>query len=559
VAHNCRCWITPIVDVQPQIEDDPAAKKLFTDAEANLVPDPASYADWFATASPGERRKAAGSRRLSAAQDRLPPDQTVSWVDVLKLNGELLTAEELTRESEEARLARVKAVGDLIDRRRELARKIAQFGYLPPELGGTRAAVPVPVPPVEPVPVEPGKLTLADLPALKQPTPGDLNPHFPATILPVVGMDLLRLKTLQLAADEAKRVGAVGMAADGLPMEHVPAHLLGGITAKTYDVSSVAKDLLFERHPDGDFRQSVSMGELFGLDALLRIKTIYTATVATNPGQTEWATMQAAKNSEATKKLRAKANPYLIRPPMPTLKALQKKYGAKNLATILKVNAKQLEEYEMLAAHVPADLNAIRGGRRWKGIMEERQATLEIAHQNIATAAAVLETLEEDADLARPIPRWACAAFPEIAKKSIKKLAEPFRARFDSMKKITHEWEPVPKGLDYTQQMEWYNKNLKLSKIQDDDLKQKIHRESPGQSVGMQAITTRRDGAPIVYSDQYLEKKKKADEFIGQVSGIAVPDLLFSDNANDLRKEQSKDRTRAFCFSKGDYQGDTSS
>ena len=143
VAHNCRCWITPIVDVQPQIEDDPAAKKLFTDAEANLVPDPASYADWFATASPGERRKAAGSRRLAVAQDRLPPDQTVSWVDILKLNGELLTAEELFRESEEARLKRVSDVNDLIDRRRELARKIAQFGYLPPELGGTRAAVPV--------------------------------------------------------------------------------------------------------------------------------------------------------------------------------------------------------------------------------------------------------------------------------------------------------------------------------------------------------------------------------------------------------------------------------
>lgn len=158
VAHNCRCWITPIVDVQPQIEDDPAAKKLFTDAEANLVPDPASYADWFATASLGERRKAAGSRRLSAAQDRLPPDQTVSWIDVLKLNGELLTAEELTREREEARLARVKAVGDLIDRRRELARKIAQFGYLPPEMGGTRAAVPVPVPPMEPVLVDEPKL-----------------------------------------------------------------------------------------------------------------------------------------------------------------------------------------------------------------------------------------------------------------------------------------------------------------------------------------------------------------------------------------------------------------
>lgn len=590
VAHNCRCWITPIVDVQPQIEDDPAAKKLFTDAEANLVPDPASYADWFATASPEERRKAAGSRRLAVAQDRLPPDQTVSWVDILKLNGELLTAEELFRESEEARLARVKAVGDLIDRRRELARKIAQFGYLPPELGGTRAAVPVPVPPVETVPVEPGKLTLADLPALKQPTPGDLNPHFPATILPVAGMDLLRLKTLQLAADEAKRVGAVGLAADGLPMEHTPAHLLGGITAKTYDVSSVAKDLLFERHPDGDFRKSVSMGELFDLDALLRIKTIYTATLATNPGQTEWATMQAAKNSEATKKLRAKANPYLIRPPMPTLKALQKKYGAKNLATILKINTKQLEEYEMLAAHVPADLNAIRDGRRWKGIMEERQATLEIAHQNIATAAAVLETLEEDADLARPIPRWACVAFPEIARKSIRKLAEPFRARFDAMKEAAIEdpkpepvvRQPEPKKSDYEDVVLWLSvrrkwrikddvlsaaeqeaekKAFDKMKAQESDLKQKIHRESPGQSVGMQAITTRRDGAPIVYSDQYFEKKKKTDDFIGQVSGVAVPDLLFSDNASDLLENEpkDKDRARAFCLPMGVYHGHSSS
>ena len=567
VAHNCRCWITPIVNVQPQIEDDPAAKKLFTDAEANLVPDPASYADWFATATPGERRKAAGSRRLSAAQDRLPPGQTVSWVDVLKLNGELLTAEELTRESEEARLARVKAVGDLIDRRRELARKIAQFGYLPPELGGTRAAVPVPVPPVEPVLVEPGKLTLADLPAIRQPPPGDLNPHFPATILPVVGMDLLRLKTLQLAADEAKRVGAVGLAADGLPMEHVPAHLLGGITAENYYISPVAKDLLFGRL-NSDPRGGVVADQVYLKKDQQRVTSIYDSAkvnVADNYQATlmaKDAILMAVKNSEATKKLRAKADQYLATP-MPTLKALQEKYGAKNLAKVLNVDVIKLKEYELAAAYVPDDLNAYRFGRKYSDIMKERQATLEAAHQDIATAAAVLETLEEDADLAKPIPRWACVAFPEIAKKSIKKLAEPFQARFDSMKNITHEWElmvdikhnPVPKELDYAQQMAWYSKNLKQSKVHEKDLKQEIHRKNPGQSVGMQEITTRRDGKPIVYSDRYLNKKKKANEFIGQVSGVAVPDLLFSDNANDLHRDLSKDHARAFCIPDGVMQG----
>ena len=530
VAHNCRCWITPIVDVQPQIEDDPAAKKLFTDAEANLVPDPASYADWFANASPGERRKAAGSRRLAVAQDRLPPDQTVSWVDILKLNGELLTAEELFRESEEARLARVKAVGDLIDRRRELARKIAQFGYLPPELGGTRAAVPVPVPPVEPVLVEPGKLTLADLPPVRQPTPGNLNPHFPATILPVVGMDLLRLKTLQLATDEAKRVGAVGMGPDGFPLAHVPAHLIGGITAEKFDISSVSKDLVFNRIEGAVM---LSYSSLFEKDA--RKKTFmpiglqnFEQLISGKIGSLKPTGLELSgeelllivKQSQSTKRLSQKAKKYL-KNPAATLKNLQEKYGEKNLASFLSVDGKALAAKKELAKKIQYE-NPF--AKSYKDELAE-------ANEEIATAAAVLETLEEDADLARPIPRWACVAFPDIAKKSIRNLIEPSRARFDSMKAVANVAE----------------------------LKQKMYRESPGQSVGMQAITRNKAGEPAVFSDLYLKRQQKAAEFVGEISGIAVPDLLFTNKPNNVLGELSADLPdgydRAFCQPGGIRQG----
>lgn len=137
VAHNCRCWLTPVVDVQPQIENDPDAKKEFYDQKKNVVPDPASYKDWFDSATDLERREAVGSSRMKAAIERLQPGESLTWTHMLDpKTGNLLTRQQLKRESLKARAARLARANALIQKRRLLAEKIAKFGYLRPVYSG---------------------------------------------------------------------------------------------------------------------------------------------------------------------------------------------------------------------------------------------------------------------------------------------------------------------------------------------------------------------------------------------------------------------------------------
>lgn len=79
VAHNCRCWLTPVLEVQKQIEEDPAAKAVFTNARDELIPNPAVYTDWFDRADEGDKRRVVGARRLAIVRDRLKPGEKLGW------------------------------------------------------------------------------------------------------------------------------------------------------------------------------------------------------------------------------------------------------------------------------------------------------------------------------------------------------------------------------------------------------------------------------------------------------------------------------------------------
>jgi SPP1 gp7 family putative phage head morphogenesis protein len=133
VAHNCRCYLTPVMDIQVQIENDPAAKAVFADNEKILVPDPLVYAQWFKTASAAERAAAVGKKRLAIMQSKLGAEVTTGWEYFLDpKTGKLLSASQLQAETPEALAKRLQAVRMLLTRRKELAKAVSMFGYVPP-------------------------------------------------------------------------------------------------------------------------------------------------------------------------------------------------------------------------------------------------------------------------------------------------------------------------------------------------------------------------------------------------------------------------------------------
>lgn len=152
VAHNCRCYLTPVLSVDPDIESDPTARALFTDNDRQLVPDPVTYADWFQTASDQERRWAVGARRLATVTGQLKPGEQLSWSHFLDpVTGTLLPLQHLQGETTKRRQARIGRVDDVIAQRRELTVQVSRFGYLSPpadaqDLPATLA--PPPEPPV---------------------------------------------------------------------------------------------------------------------------------------------------------------------------------------------------------------------------------------------------------------------------------------------------------------------------------------------------------------------------------------------------------------------------
>jgi len=162
VAHNCRCYLTPVLEVDPEIESDPAAKALFTDNDHKLVPDPVAYDDWFATASDQERRWAVGARRLATVTNKLKPGESLSWAHFLDPNtGTLLPLKRLQAETPKRQEIRIGKVEDVIAQRRELAVQVARFGYLAPPAEAPRA---------QPTPAQAPVTTTAAVAKLQSPT-----------------------------------------------------------------------------------------------------------------------------------------------------------------------------------------------------------------------------------------------------------------------------------------------------------------------------------------------------------------------------------------------------
>ncbi len=209
VAHNCRCYLTPVLDVDPDIENNPAARALFTDNDHKLVQDPNVYSDWFANASDQERRWAVGARRLSAIAAGLPAGQAPTWAHFIDpTTGQLLQLERLTGETPARREARMARVAEVLAERERLARQVQRFGYLTAEDGGE------PLPVQDLTPPAPHPYTSPESPTPEAPEPLPL----PAP----VEQDRIDAEQEKFSREAGKGEAFRGEAVKADPTEYIP-------------------------------------------------------------------------------------------------------------------------------------------------------------------------------------------------------------------------------------------------------------------------------------------------------------------------------------------------
>lgn len=132
---NCRCMTIPVLAMPEEFRHNPAARAVFLTATKELIPDPASYEQWWAQASTQERMTAVGVRRYQTVRDqlaRLPVPRKPEWADFIDTKGRLIPQEELAKESPEKRAERRRKVDLLLAQRQELFRQVAASGFVMP-------------------------------------------------------------------------------------------------------------------------------------------------------------------------------------------------------------------------------------------------------------------------------------------------------------------------------------------------------------------------------------------------------------------------------------------
>jgi SPP1 gp7 family putative phage head morphogenesis protein len=133
VAHNCRCWITPVLRLQKQVENNPAAKKVFRDKKGMLIPNPAVYSQWFQKAPERARMRVVGADRYRIMQDKFPAGHQVKWGYFIDpKSGQLMDEDVLQRETLNKFDKRMKIFDELLRIRKGLTRSVSNYGYINP-------------------------------------------------------------------------------------------------------------------------------------------------------------------------------------------------------------------------------------------------------------------------------------------------------------------------------------------------------------------------------------------------------------------------------------------
>mgnify|MGYP000334502922 CR=1 FL=1 len=127
-APNCRCTTIPIFRPPEEFRGQPEALAAFETASGRLIPDPASYMDWWERAAEKERMRAVGARRYQLVVRRLGVHRP-DWIEFLDRDGRLIDLAALRREDAEARRRRLSEIEAILTQRRMAFRQVAATGW----------------------------------------------------------------------------------------------------------------------------------------------------------------------------------------------------------------------------------------------------------------------------------------------------------------------------------------------------------------------------------------------------------------------------------------------
>lgn len=510
VAHNCRCWLTPVLTIDDDIKNDPAAQQLFTNHEANLIPDPTVYSDWFASTDRTQQRYAVGARRLNAILQSLQPGEAATWAHFINpKTGKLVDHKTLVAETPAARKARIAAVNAMLAERRELVRQVAKFGFVPgsgPAMPGGPVA-PVIVPPPAPVPV-----STIPQPAYRQPA------FFPPVPLMTAAVSASIEYAQKLAAREIARRGkteAIHPTAGTVNIK-----LISSIEIK---YGPTLKSL-------GELAQNKNSGSVFIKDFVYRL--IDTPQYINE--QDFENNLETVKQSEAMKKTITAIQKKVQESDLIELfKKLEKKYGIKKLEKIgLRTNEAQVKilhdmkkDKDWYANRKPSKTvtqSTIDSDMEWFKKQIEEHDDL---HHTLAAAAVYFDELEDLADNAQPLPKHICVEFPEIAKRSIEKLAEPMKEKLNGISKMAENAET--------------NEAIHAA----------IFKPAGNDGIiDVQYISAHKTGVIPLFTEPYKQKTNAALDFTNKVSTIPAPNIVITNNANDILEEYDQFHNRAFAI-----------
>jgi SPP1 gp7 family putative phage head morphogenesis protein len=129
---NCRCYASPILATPAEFLKNPALAADFQNAQAEVIPDPAAYVQWFDRAPEKERALAVGVRRYRAMERKLAgTGQRPEWPDFIDADGKLLSIQRLAGESAEHFAERKRLVTAMLEKREALYKEATRKGLVP--------------------------------------------------------------------------------------------------------------------------------------------------------------------------------------------------------------------------------------------------------------------------------------------------------------------------------------------------------------------------------------------------------------------------------------------
>jgi SPP1 gp7 family putative phage head morphogenesis protein len=137
-APNCRCVSVPVFDVPQELRANPQLMQAMRTEANKIIPDPASYEDWWQVASTKQREMVVGVKRYDAVRRFLKqhmPHRQPEFADFIATDGTLLPISALQDQTLDQWRERRLAVDLMIAQRRASYQVAASQGIIPSPKG----------------------------------------------------------------------------------------------------------------------------------------------------------------------------------------------------------------------------------------------------------------------------------------------------------------------------------------------------------------------------------------------------------------------------------------